>query len=251
MEIDAHELWRNLAEGGGRSLSEGQVEGLERYLDLLTAGNEVMNLTRIGDREEARVAHIADALTLLKHIPAGTKLLADVGSGGGIPGVILGIALPEVRVVLIESTQKKARFLDQTAQELGLRNVEVRAIRAEDAAATGENWGGKVTTKRSDLREKCDVVTARAVGAMVYLVEWCLPLARVGGKLLAMKGPRIAEELPAARQAIRILGGGEAVVHEVEGLPGEHGHVICEVPKVSRTNEKYPRPATEAGKGPL
>jgi 16S rRNA (guanine527-N7)-methyltransferase len=228
MSLDAHTLWTTLARDSGRELSDSQINRLEIYLDQLIAANKVMNLTRITDRTQAQLSHVADALTLLKHIPAGTSLLADVGSGGGVPGMVLAIALPETRVVLIESTQKKARFLADTATVLGLENLSVRAIRAEEAG-------------RGDLREACDVVTARAVGAMVFLVEWCLPLVKVGGKLLAMKGPRLAEELPAARTAIRLLGGADGVVHPVTGLPEASGHVICEVVKRGRTPEKYPR----------
>ena len=246
IEAEIHELWRSLTQAGGRELSAEQVAQLEGYLDRLIAVNEVMNLIRVSDRDEARIAHVADALTLLPHIPPNTKVLADIGSGGGIPGMVLAIALPGVRVVMVESIQKKARFLDETARALGLTNVEVRPIRAEDAGQIGDY--GK---KRSDLREGCDVVTARALGALVVLVEWCLPLVKVGGKLLAMKGPKLTNELPAARQAIRLLGGGESVVHAAKGLPGETGHVICEIPKVARTNEKYPRTPAETKGNPL
>jgi 16S rRNA (guanine527-N7)-methyltransferase len=95
------------------------------------------------------------------------------------------------------------------------------------------------------LREACDVAVARAVGAMDFLVEWCLPLVKKGGRMLAMKGARIAEELPAARKAIHLLSGGAAVVHPVE-LPGTEHRVIVEIPKVGRTDLKYPRDPTVA-----
>jgi 16S rRNA (guanine527-N7)-methyltransferase len=116
--------------------------------------------------------------------------------------------------------------------------VSVSAWRAEDVG-------------QSNSRETFDVVTARAVGAMVFLVEWCLPLVKKGGKVLAMKGPKVAEELPAAQKAIRLLAGGDAVVHAVTALPGISGHVIVEVPKVGRTDARYPRSATAAKKTPL
>jgi 16S rRNA (guanine527-N7)-methyltransferase len=149
----------------------------------------------------------------------------------------LAIARPDATVTLIESTAKKAKFLTETAAELGLTNLKVRPERAEDAG-------------HSPVRESFDIVTVRAVGLMIWLVEWCLPLVKVGGTLLAMKGPRIAEELPAALRTIRHLGGGEPVIHPVQ-LPGTDGHVIVAIKKVRQTDDRFPRPATAAKGKPL
>jgi 16S rRNA (guanine527-N7)-methyltransferase len=143
-----------------------------------------------------------------------------------------------VAVLLVESTHKKAAFLNDAAAQLGLDNVSVTSSRAEDVG-------------RSSSRESCDVVTARAVGSMVFLVEWCLPLLRQGGRLLAMKGPRIADELPAAQKAIKLLGGGPPVLHAISALPGITSHVIVEVPKLAKTDPRYPRSATRAKGKPL
>src|SRR5690606_17432804 len=96
-------------------LDDAQVALLERYLDLLESGNAKMNLTRIVDRDGARLHHITDSLTLLKHVPMEARSLADVGSGGGVPGIVLAVARPELKVTLIESISKKARFLSETA----------------------------------------------------------------------------------------------------------------------------------------
>jgi len=226
------ELWHELVKASGRELLPRQVEQLDRFIDLLRLANERMNLTRIVDREQAGMAHVADSLTLLPHIPAGTKRLADVGSGGGVPGLVLAAVLPETSVVLVEATQKKAVFLAETAKSLGLANVEVRPQRAEDVG-------------RSELRDSCDVVTARAVGELVMLVEWCLPLVRKGGKLLAMKGGKAAEELAASGKAIHVLSGGEPRVHPAP-LPGAEQHVIIEIPKLGTTDARYPRAASVA-----
>src|SRR5437588_13510 len=122
---------------------------------------------------------------------------------------------------------------DQTAGALGLSNLTVSSQRAEDLGNSGQ-------------RESFDVATARAVGAMDFLVEWCLPLVKKGGKMLAMKGPRVADELPAARKAIRLLGGAEPVVHPVTSLPGITGHVIVEVPKIGKTDRRFPRSPSQA-----
>jgi 16S rRNA (guanine527-N7)-methyltransferase len=233
-----HELWQRLAQASDRELDNTQVQLLERYLALLIDANARVNLTRVTDPDQGRLLHIADSLTLLRHIPPDCRMLADIGSGGGVPGIPLAIALPETRVVLIEATGKKCRFLTETAEALGLRNLEVRAVRAEDAG-------------RSDLRESCDVVTARAVGALVFVVEWCLPLARKGGRVLAMKGPKLVEELPPALKPIKTLGGAEPTTHAVADLPGVEGHVICRIDKLTRTPDFFPRSATAAKGKPM
>jgi 16S rRNA (guanine527-N7)-methyltransferase len=225
-------LWNELAGRAGVVLSEGQQRQLSRYIDLLIEANRRMNLTRIADQGAAEVQHVGDALTVLPYLPKEAHRLVDVGSGGGVPGIPLAAARPDVSVVLVEATGKKAAFLAETAKALGLANVRVLNERAEAAG-------------RGELREACDVAVARAVGALDFLVEWCLPLVKKGGRMLAMKGARIAEELPAAQRAIRLLGGGEAVVHP-EVLPGAEHHVVVEIPKVGRTLEKYPRDPTVA-----
>ena len=227
-------LWNQLA---GDSLTDAQDAQLSRYLDLLIEANQRMNLTRITDRAAAETGHVGDALTLLQYLPAGPIRIADIGSGGGVPGIPLAIARPDASITLIESTAKKAKFLTETAQTLGLANVKVRTERAEEAGLGA-------------VRESFDIVTVRAVGVMVWVAEWCLPLLKVGGKMLAMKGPRIAEELPDAIRTIRILGGGEPVVHPVI-LPGTDGHVIVIIKKVRKTDPRFPRPATSAKGKPL
>src|SRR5690349_2695036 len=127
-----NELWNQLAVTAKVMLAEHQHALLSRYLDLLLAANQTMNLTRITDRAQAELLHIADALTLLKHLPPAAFSLADIGSGGGVPGIPLAIARPDARVLLIESTKKKAAFLRQASADLGLTNVEVSDARVED-----------------------------------------------------------------------------------------------------------------------
>jgi 16S rRNA (guanine527-N7)-methyltransferase len=233
-----HPLWIDLAARANRSLSDGQQQQLATYLDLLLAANQRMNLTRIVDRESAEVQHVGDALTLLKYLPEKTARVADVGSGGGVPGMPLAIALPGVKFVLFESTKKKAAFLEQTVRDLGLDNVRVSDLRAEDAG------------RDAQFRETFDVAIARAVGAMNWLAEWCLPLVRKGGIVLAMKGPKAAEELPLAEHAIKILGGGSPDVHPAD-LPGASQHVIVEIRKTTKTPHIYPRAATATKGKPL
>lgn len=234
MSID---LWNSLAVKGNRTLSEAQLQALDRYLVLLADANTRMNLTRIVDTEQARVAHVGDALTLLAFIPQGQLKIVDVGSGGGVPGIPLGIALPDCQITLVESTQKKAMFLQNCAKELGLSNVTVLARRAEEVAAT-------------PMRETCDLVTARAVGELAFLVEWGIPLLKKGGKLLAMKGAKAQEEIAGADRALKLLNASPATVHPVE-LPGAEHHVIVEITKLGRTDPRFPRAATVAKGKPL
>lgn len=231
-------LWSELAGQAGRAISPEQQELLSRYLDLLLAANQRMNLTRIVDREAAEVQHVGDALTLLKYVPAGNLRVADVGSGGGVPGIPLAIVLPDMQFVLFESTKKKAVFLQEAVGQLGLSNVQVCDLRAEDAG------------RERKFRERFDVAVARAVGTMNWLAEWCLPLVVKGGSLLAMKGPKAAEELPLAEHAIKLLGGSSPDVHPAD-LPGTSHHVIIEIRKTAKTPGIYPRAATATKGKPL
>jgi 16S rRNA (guanine527-N7)-methyltransferase len=227
-----HSLWLELAARASVPLTEAQCGRAAQYLQLLLEANERINLTRITDPSEAAIRHVGDSLTLLPYLPAGSHSLADVGSGGGAPGMVLAIARPDVRVTLIESTQKKAGFLRHAATELQLQNVEVLAQRVEEVA-------------RSDRRESFDVVTARALAPMVQLVEWCLPLAKVGGKCLAMKGQKLPQEMASAKQIIPRLGGGMPVIHPVS-LRGTEHHVVVELPKSRRSDPRYPRSPGQA-----
>jgi 16S rRNA (guanine527-N7)-methyltransferase len=231
------ELWRELAARAGVELTDVQIQRLERYLDLLIDANQHMNLTRITDRQQATVQHVGDALTLLPHLPAGGHRLADVGTGGGVPGIPLAIARPDLHVTLIDSTKKKAAFLRECAGQLQLQNVQVIEDRAE-------------TVGRSEHREAFDIACARAVATLDWLCEWCLPLVKKGGKVLAAKGARHVAELPAARKVARLLGGGQPVAHPVE-LPGTTDHVIVEIPKISKTDKRLPRDPTQAKGRPL
>jgi 16S rRNA (guanine527-N7)-methyltransferase len=232
-------LWNELAVRAGLVLSDLQHELLWRYLDLLLDANRRMNLTRITDRAAAEVQHVGDALTLLPLLPREPCRLADVGTGGGVPGIPLAIARPAAHVLLIESTKKKAAFLSSAVQSLGLKNVAVSDLRAEDVGQSPQ------------FRETFDVATVRAVATLDWLAEWCLPLVKPKtGRVLAMKGARAAEELPAAAKAIKLLNGGEPLLHPVD-LTGTEHHVIIEIPKRGRTDPCFPRSATSAKGKPL
>jgi 16S rRNA (guanine527-N7)-methyltransferase len=173
---------------------------------------------------------VEDSLVLLDHL-GGAETLIDVGAGGGMPGLPLKIARPDLRVTLLEADRRKAAFLVHAAAELEL-DVEVVAERAETAA-------------RGRLREAFDVATSRALGAMPVVAELCLPFVRVGGRLLAMRG-----RVEPAEEAVALLGGGELTISPAPSGARQGGLVVT-VPKVSPTPEAYPRRPGLPNKRPL
>ena len=178
---------------------------------------------------------IEDSLVLLDFL-GDARTVVDVGSGGGLPGLPLKIARPELAVTLVEADQAKAAFLVQAAARLGLEDVEVVARRAEDAG------------RDPRYREAFDVAMARALAPMPVLVELCLPLVRVGGRLLAQKTMR--EEVKSARHAIEVLGGSLESVQPAPSVARRTGVVVV-VAKVSHTPDRYPRRPGVPSRKPL
>jgi 16S rRNA (guanine527-N7)-methyltransferase len=179
--------------------------------------------------------------------------LIDVGTGAGFPGLVLKIAFPHLEVRLVDAVQKRLRFLERVIEELGLIGVSTLHARVEDLAAAPAQLASRKSPgppAPSALREASDVVTARAVARLNVLAEWTLPLARVGGCVLAMKGPDVADEVEEAGRAIQLLGGGAPSVRDLT-LPPDLGRSLVMIPKVSATPRMYPRPPGTARKQPL
>lgn len=191
----------------GLTLAEGQVALLQRYLDLLEKWNAAYNLTAIRSRAAMEVEHILDSLALVPHLPAASGTVVDVGSGAGLPGIVLAIVRPDNRYVLVDSNGKKTRFLKQAAHELGLINVEVRQARIEDLALAGP----------------VALVTSRAFASLPDMVHGCRALLAQGARVLAMKGVRPDDEIAALPATVAVT---QVVALAVPGL-GKERHLVC------------------------
>lgn len=225
------------AEAGLR-FSERQLEQFSRYYELLVETNKVMNLTAITAPEEVAVKHMVDSLLAYEADMDG-KLLADVGTGAGFPGVPLKIYCPGIKVVLVDSLGKRLKFLQRVIEALELENIYCEHLRAEDAGRSKKH------------REQYDFVTARAVARLSVLAEYCLPLVKKDGAFIALKGSKYADEIEEASAAVKILGG-KILSAEPVKLPGlDDGRAIIKIRKIKTTPAQYPRKAGTPEKQPL
>lgn len=221
----------------GVAIDAEALERFELFASLLVEKNKVLNLTAITDPEGIAVKHFADSLTALKMIDltSGARVI-DVGTGGGFPGIPLLIARPEIKLTMLDSTQKKLAFVSESVEKLGLQANIVHA-RAEEAG-------------QGDMRDSYDFAVSRAVAAMNVLCEYCLPFVKVGGTFCAMKGAKGKEELDDARKAIGILSG-EVQRTETLLLADGGERTLVNIKKISHTPTKYPRPSAQISKKPL
>ena len=229
----------------GLEVSPEQIAACERYAEELTLRNTTVNLTAITERADIAHKHFLDSWTAFgARRWSGTERVIDVGSGAGFPGLALRIARPRLRVTLVESVGKKARFLDQTIALLGLGDVEVRNERAEAL--------GRAEAHGQDRRDRYDVATARAVGTLGQVIEYLLPFLRLGGDALIWKG-RLDRELKGGRAAAIAIGGEIArIVPTTElGVGAElPGRNLVVVRKVRPTPLRYPRTAAQSRRRP-
>lgn len=219
------------------TLSDTQINQFVQYYELLTETNKVMNLTALTEPKDVAVKHFIDSL--FAYDPAmHNATMADVGTGAGFPGVPLKIFDPTIKLTLLDSLAKRLKFLDTLTTELGLQNVTTVHARAEDAG------------KDKNLREQFDFVTARAVARLNVLAEFCLPLVKVGGKFIAMKGDA-QDEIAEAENAIKLLGGKIIEIKNIK-LPNlDDKRTLVIIEKIKTTPNKYPRKAGTATKEPL
>jgi 16S rRNA (guanine527-N7)-methyltransferase len=230
----------------GMALSAPQIAAFELFERELIVWNERINLTAISDPEGIRIKHFLDSLTCLpmlleNHLGSNGRLgrLVDVGTGAGFPGIPLKIALPKLHVTLVESTGKKVDFCRNMIQSLDLKDIQIVQARVEDLG------------QLPDHREQYHWAVARAVAGLPALVEYLLPLVKVGGVVLAQKGATGPAEAAAAEQALRLTGGRIRNLHQVT-LPGvvEERYIIV-IDKIAGTPNKYPRRVGVPTKKPL
>lgn len=231
MLLDTAHAW-------GLRLNHQQIEQFARYSAELRAWNTRVNLTAITDEEGIVVRHFLDSLRCALSWGDAPSSLIDIGSGAGFPGLPLKILRPEMRVALVESVGKKAAFLQHMVAVLNLRDVMVLTARAETVGRDPQH------------REQYDVVTARAVAELATLVEYCLPLCRVYGRVLAPKGSDIADEITRAHAAIERLGG-QLIGVEPVAIPGVEPRTLVVIAKVAPTPAAYPRAVGVPARRPI
>ena len=219
-------------------IDRDQIQKFHIYMKLLLEWNKKINLTAITDEEEIILKHFVDSLTVLKYINENDKII-DVGTGAGFPGIPIAIMMPNVKITLLDSLNKRINFLNEVIKELDLKNVETIHSRSEDCG------------KDMLYREKYDISIARAVANLSTISEYLLPFVKIGGKMICMKGSEIEEELKNAQYAIKVLGG-KIISRDKFTLPeSDIKRNIIIVEKEQYTPKMYPRKAGLPAKEPI
>lgn len=219
-------------------LTDEQIQQFLTYYEMLIEKNKVMNLTAITEYDEVIEKHFLDSISLCQvYDLSKTVKVLDMGTGAGFPGVPLKIAFPEVEITLADSLNKRIKFLDEVVAELGLQKVTTIHARAEELARNKEH------------RESYDLVVSRAVANLSTLGEYCIPFVKMGGNFISYKSGEIEEEVNAAKNAVKILGGQIKNVYKFDLSEQKRSFVIIE--KIKTTPKTYPRKAGTPSKEPL
>ena len=224
----------------GIVLTEKMKEQFDRYFELLVEWNRIMNLTGITDYNEVNEKHFLDSLAIVKvQDMEMISTVIDIGTGAGFPGIPLKIVYPHLKVTLLDSLNKRIKFLNCVIQELALEDISALHGRAEDFAKKGE------------YRERYDLCVSRAVANLATLSEYCLPYVKVGGWFVPYKSGKIQEELENSKKAMELLGGRkkEVVFFQLPDSDIDRSLVIVE--KAKNTLKRYPRKAGTPTKEPL
>lgn len=220
-------------------LTDNQKEQFFHYFELLIERNKVMNLTAITEFEDVMMKHFVDSVSISKIIDMeNIHTVIDVGTGAGFPGIPLKIVFPHLKVTLLDSLNKRIKFLDEVIAELQLEDIEAVHGRAEDFA------------KKDVSRETYDLCVSRAVANLATLSEYCLPYVKLRGLFVPYKSGKIQEELQESKKAISILGG-EIIDTQVFTLGEDMSRSLVVIEKTKKTPGKYPRKAGLPSKEPL
>ena len=224
----------------GITLTDIQKQQFFKFYELLVEWNKVMNLTGITEYEEVNEKHFVDSLSIVKAIDINkVETVIDVGTGAGFPGIPSKIAFPHLKVVLLDSLNKRIKFLDTVINELELDNIKTIHGRAEDFA------------KQSAYREQFDLCVSRAVANLATLSEYCIAYVKKEGLFVPYKSGEIEEEIEQSKKAVHVLGGKIMDVVKFR-LPGtEIGRSFVIIKKMRNTAKKYPRKAGTPGNSPL
>ena len=230
------------AEALGINLSENQIKQFYQYYSQMITWNQVMNLTAITEMNDVISKHFIDSLSLIRVVPelAESQVsIIDVGTGAGFPGIPLKIAFPNLKVTLLDSLNKRIKFLNEVVDSLGLTEVRTIHGRAEDFG------------KNPDYREQYDYCVSRAVANISTLSEYCLPFVRIDGCFIPYKSGKVDEELEQGKRAIKILGGEIEKLDRFSLIGAEGERTLVLIRKKSKTAKKYPRKAGLPSKEPL
>ena len=239
MDIDSFkELMRSYGSQIDIEFNEEQLNKFYKYMQLLLEWNEKINLTAITEPKEIILKHFVDSLTISKYIDD-DKTVADVGTGAGFPGIPLKIYRPDLRITLVDSLNKRINFLNEVINNLKLEKINTVHSRVEDFG------------KDKEYREKYDYVTARAVANLSTLSEYLIPITKIGGKCICMKGNDVKEELDNGKNAINLLGGEISKIDCFELPNSDISRNIIIIDKRKNTPKKYPRKAGLPSKEPL
>ncbi len=238
MNLTDYTSLSKLFSAGDMSVTEEQYQRLSNYAKLLCEWNEKINLTAITDPDGIALKHFYDSVYpfTLAEIPQNASVI-DVGTGAGFPSCPLKIFREDLKLTLLDSLNKRIKFLSQLSQQLNLS--------ADCVHGRAEELG-----RNSNFRESFDIATARAVANLSHLCEYCLPFVKVGGAFYALKGADGKNELSSAENAIKILGGKTEICREYK-LPNGDMRCLIVIRKLKATNEKYPRNKGQMTKKPL
>ena len=218
-----------------------KTDKLLKYMQRILEINEHINLTAVREEDEFLEKHIVDSLACNDYEEfQRSKLVVDMGTGGGFPGIPLAITNPDKKFILADSLNKRLKVINQVAEELGISNIELVHMRAEDM---GHN---------AKYREKIDVCVSRAVASLNILSEWCLPLVKKGGYFIPYKGENAEDEIASADTAVKVLGGDvEKIENPSQDKNAISGHRLIFIKKYNNTPKRFPRKPGIAKKSPI